>query len=334
MASKLAVVTGGSGFIGQHVATELLARGYDVRILDVNPPPQSLRDRVDFCEGSILDARSVDAALKGANLLFHMAANPNLWAKDKTELMRTNFVGTKSVLGAATSSSLDRIVFTSTETVLKGYRDRSMRMVDENSPLPDLADLPGQYSRSKLLADLAAREAAEAGLPVTLVYPTIPIGAGDTSFTPPTKMLQGFLNGTTPAYLDCELNMIAVSDLAQGHVLAAEKGRIGERYILAGENIRLGALLNLLEEISDRKMPKRRVPYWLSYGVGLITEWVSDNVTGTPPIAPLEGVRVAGMPLSFDNRRAVEELGLKLTPLRDALKESVSWLEQNGHLKQ
>ncbi len=331
MGNRVSVVTGGSGFIGSHVVRQLVAQGDQVRVLDLNPPAADLADRVEFRNVSILDRDAVGQALAGADRLFHLAANPNLWARDKSQLAEVNFHGTQTVLAAAATSALERIVVTSTETILKSYKDRSSEPISEKSRLPELEALPGYYSRSKMRADIAARQAMDEGLPVTIVNPTVPVGEGDVSFTPPTKMILGFVDGSTPAYLDCVLNLIAVQDVAAGHILAAEKGRVGERYILSGENVRLGRVLEILEEITGKPMPKRKVPYWLSYAVGVVSEFMADYITRTPPIAPLEGVRVAGTAMSFDNTKARAELGLKLTPLADALRQSVDWLRAEGH---
>lgn len=333
MGGQVSVVTGGSGFIGSHVVRQLVARGDTVQIFDLNPPGAGLPVEAEFHQGSILDPIALAQVLKGANRLFHLAANPNLWARDKSELSKVNYEGTKTVLDAAAKADLERIVVTSTETILKSYRDGSSAPISETSPLPELKDLAGHYSRSKMRADMAARDAMASGLPVTIVNPTVPVGEGDVSFTPPTKMILGFVDGSTPAYLDCVLNLIAVQDVAAGHILAAEKGRVGERYILSGENVRLGRMLEILEQITGRPMPKRKVPYWLSYAVGVVSEFLADNITGKPPIAPLEGVRVAGTAMSFDNSKARSELGLELTPLADALRQSVEWLRAEGHIK-
>ncbi len=333
MGGRVSAVTGGSGFIGSHVVRQLVAQGDVVRVLDLNPPGAGMLSQVEYRPGSILDGSAVKDVLEGADRLFHLAANPNLWARDKAQLSEVNFGGTHNVLSVAAGCDLERIVVTSTETILKSYKDHSTEPISETSPLPDLDALPGHYSRSKMRADMAAREAIDKGLPITIVNPTVPVGEGDVSFTPPTKMILGFVDGSTPAYLDCVLNLIAVQDVAAGHILAAEKGRVGERYILSGENVRLGRVLELLEQITGRPMPKRKVPYWLSYAVGVVSEFMADNVTGKPPIAPLEGVRVAGTPMSFDNSKARTELGLELTPLADALRQSVNWLKAEGHLK-
>lgn len=331
MGAQVSTVTGGSGFIGSHVVRQLVARGDDVRVLDLNPPLSDIAPKVDYRRGSILDQGAVRDAVTGADNLFHLAANPNLWARDKNVLSQVNHEGTKTVLDVAATCGLNRIVVTSTETILRSHRDRSDQPVSEASPLPSLDQLPGAYSRSKMRADMVAREAIKQGLPIVIVNPTVPVGEGDVSFTPPTKMILGFVDGSTPAYLDCQLNLIAVQDVAAGHILAAEKGRIGERYILAGENVRLGQVLALLGEITGQKMPKNKVPFWLSYAVGVVSEFVADHVTGNPPIAPLEGVRVAGGSVAFDNTKARTELGLEITPLREALQQSVDWLRAEGH---
>jgi len=331
MPEQFAVVTGGSGFIGRHLVRQLDAQGARVRVLDLREPADLPR-QVDFVQGSILDEPTVVRALDKATHLYHLAANPNLWVRDKHDLHRTNYEGTVTILKAARTANLQRLIYTSTETILKGTKKKSDVPITEDTPLPELDELPGAYSRSKMLADRAVRSAAEEGLPAVLVNPTVPVGEGDINFTPPTKMIHGFVSGATPAYLDCVLNLVAVQDVARGHILAGEKGQVGHRYLLCGHNVRLGEVLELLEEITGRPMPKNKVPFWLSYTVGVVSEFMSNYVTRKPPVAPLEGVRVAGTVQRFDGSKTREELDLTVTPLKQALSESVAWLERDGHL--
>ena len=190
--------------------------------------------------------------------------------------------------------------------------------------------MPGPYTRSKLKAEQSVRAAVQDGLNALIVNPTVPIGPGDRNLTPPAAMLSMFLNGQSPAFLDCVLNLVDVRDVAAGMALAAERGRTGERYILGGENVALRDLLSLLERISGRPMPKRAVPGWLALGSAAVTEWVADVVTARTPAATREGVRLALRSGPFDSRKARSELGYAPRPLQDAMRDAVTWLSSVG----
>lgn len=326
------MVTGGCGFIGQHLVRLLRDRGETVRVLDRDPI--DLGEDVEVLRGSILDPDRVAQATKGVDRVFHLAANPNLWSARKSEFGRTNTEGTRIVLEAALRAEVERFVYTSTESILRGLAPRAE---DDQSPSDErisasLSDMPGPYCRSKFLAEELAREAAEAGLPVVIVNPTLPIGPGDRLLTPPSRMLLGYLSGEFPAYLDSAFNMIDVRDAAQGHILAAEQGRIGERYILGGENLRLSELLAILSELTGRPMPRWRVPYWLAYASACLEEAFCTFVTKRPPTAPLTGVRLARAPMTFDNTKAVRDLGLTARPIRHSLHDAIAWFVAQGHL--
>jgi dihydroflavonol-4-reductase len=330
---SFSLVTGGSGFIGQHLVQLLCARGERVRVFDRRPP--GWRDAaapVDYHQGDIADPAAVDRAMAGARRVYHLAANPNLWTRDPQDFARDNHQGTLTVLAAAERHRPQRLVYTSTESILAGVRHRIVGgMIDESVALR-VEDMPGPYCRSKFLAERAALDAAERGLPVVVVNPTLPIGPGDRLLTPPSRMLVDFLNGRAPAYLETAVNMIDVRDAALGHLLAAERGRIGRRYILGGENLTLSALLALLEDLSGRPMPKRRIPYWLAYLYGTVDEFLATRVTGKPPRAPLTGIRLARHAMRFDNSRALAELGLQPRPLRHALADAIAWFRDEGLL--
>lgn len=334
---RLSLVTGGSGFIGRHLVQMLCARGERVRVFDLRPPGADFRLRggaVEFVQGDIADAEAVARAMTGADRVFHLAANPNLWARNKDDFTRVNFQGTKNVLAAAARLRPQRIVYTSTESILAGLRGRSGgRLIDE-SAAPREEDLPGPYCRSKFHAERAALYAAAQGLPVVVVNPTLPVGPGDELMTPPTRMMLDFLNGRAPAYLDAEINMIDVRDAALGHLLAADHGWPGRRYILGGENLTMSALMALLEQISGRPMPKWRIPYWLAYGYAAVDEFIADRVTQRPPRAPLTGVKLVRHPMRFDNSRAHAELGLDPRPLRESLTEAFAWFRAAGLLQE
>jgi dihydroflavonol-4-reductase len=328
----ISVVTGGCGFIGQHLVRLLLDRGHAVRIIDRYACPDYDR-RATLYHGSILDAQLVGAALDGADYLFHLAANPNLWAADKGTFHTTNYTGTCTVFDAAARSRLRRIVYCSTESILKGVRNGYPGLANE-SVRRTVADMPGDYCRSKFLAEREAMMAADRGLPVVIVNPTLPIGPGDRRLTPPTRMLLDFLNGDNPAYLDFEMNMIDVRDVAAGHLLAAERGKIGERYILGGENLRLSQVLDMLEDLSGLRMPRLRVPYLVALAVAFCSELVADHLTHRQPKASLAGVRLAGTSMTFDCTRAQRELGLRPRPVRSSLAAAIAWLQREGRLHQ
>lgn len=324
--TRLSLITGGSGFIGAALVEELVRREERVRIFDIAAPAEPLPENVEYVQGSILDRGALKAALSGANRLYHLAAVPDLWAPDKRKFHEVNTEGTRMVLEAARNADLERIVFTSTESIIRGLdRNDDGAPVNEES-VSTLENMPGPYCRSKYLAERAAIAAAREGLPLIIVNPTLPIGPGDRRITPPTRMLLGYLNGEYTAYLDTEFNLVYVRDVARGHALAAERGRIGERYVLGGHNVRLGELLRLMEEITGLKMARLRVPYPLAYIAGLFDEFIADHLTHKPPRAPLTGIRLAARSMVFDTTKAQEELGYSITPLRTALVEAIRWL--------
>lgn len=323
--NRRSLVTGGGGFVGRHLVRLLREQGEEVRVLDL-AGADGLPDDVEIITGSILDSGKLRQAVAGMDRLYHLAANPNLWARDPEIFMATNYRGTVAVLEAAAEAKLERIVYTSTESILKSFRRPTPATVDETVSWT-VDDMPGPYCRSKFLAEQAAMEAARNGLPVVIVNPTLPIGAGDVHLTPPSRMLLDFINGKAPAYFDCELNLVDVRDVARGHLLAADKGRIGERYILGGRNIRMKDLLALLEKLAGRPMPKRSVPYWLAWSTAAISELIA-NVTKRPPVAPLAGVRLARTPMRFDSTKAIRELGMPQTPLEASLRQALDWFAE------
>lgn len=324
--SGVDLVTGGRGFLGRHLVELLVSQGRNVRVLDLRPWPEAPAS-VEAISGSITDPGIVERAMAGCERVFHLAANPNLWAPDPSTFEIVNHQGTRRVLEAAMRQKPGRIVYTSTESILKSYRapkaSRSA-LIDETVKL-SVDDMPGPYCRSKFHAEEAAKEAAAAGLPVVIVNPTMPIGPGDELMTPPTKMLLGFVNGKTPAYLDCEFNLVDARDAALGHLLAAEHGRIGERYILGAVNIRLADLLAELETITGLGMTKRKVPYGLALVSAFISEGIA-TITRKPPIAPITGVRLARTSMAFDCSKARRDLKWQCRPLRETLVDTLAWL--------
>lgn len=331
-ALRRCLVTGGAGFIGSHLVRLLLDRGHFVRVVDLLPSP-GLDRRAEFVQGSILDAPLLHAAMAGVDQVFHLAANPHLWAPEKRNFLETNHRGTQVVLQAAAEAGVQRLVHTSTELVLVARRgNRDAAVIDETVRLT-LEDMLGPYCRSKYLAEQEAIEAASRGLPVVIVNPTLPIGPGDYQLTPPTKMILDFLNGTNPAYMDFHINFIDVQDVALGHILAADRGRVGERYILGGETMRLSYLLEVLHELTGLPMPRTRVPYLVALGVASVSEWIADHVSRKSPKASLAGVQIAGASVSFDLSKAMRELRLEPHPVRAALGAEIAWLYDQGYIR-
>jgi dihydroflavonol-4-reductase len=314
------LVTGGCGFVGRHLVEALLARGDEVRVLDVSgagegDPP------VEYIKGSVTDRVICERALEGIDRLYHMAGIAHLWCRNKDDFDLVNRRGTETILAAAETKGVERIVHCSTESILLPRR-RHHRAIDE-SVAPSLDDMAGAYTRSKYLGERAALSAAERGQDIVVVNPTVPIGEGDRNVTPPAALFELFLAGGSPFFLDCVLNLVDVRDLADGIVRAGDEGRAGERYILGGENVALHDLLITLGRLSGRKMPKRRVPSSVALATGSIAGWIADNLTRSPPIATREGVLLALRSAPFDSAKAKRELGYRPGPIEQALTEVV-----------
>jgi dihydroflavonol-4-reductase len=322
--TQFALVTGGSGFLGQFLVSALAARGHNVRIFD-QAAPDRMPVRAEFVQGSVLDRARVMRALDDITHVYHLAAIPHLWTADRRDFDRVNLGGTQIMLAAARERRVARFVHCSTEAILLPPRvGTAAAAIDEGVAL-DLGDMPGPYTRSKYLAEQAALAAARDGFDVVIVNPTVPIGAGDHNRTPPAAMLAHYLTNT-PFVLNCMLNLVDARDVATGIILAAERGRSGERYILGGENLSLTQLLDRLERMSGR--PRRRigVPHALAFAMGAVSEWVATWFTHRAPIATSEGVRLALRSAPFDSAKARRELGYAPGGTDAALVESVRWL--------
>lgn len=333
---KHCLVTGGLGFIGQHLVQLLLEQGNTVRIFDLASPDQKV-DGIEYITGNITDRPAIENAMDGVDQVFHLAANAGLWSPRKQDFITINQAGTRNVMDAALHYNVERVVHCSTESILKSIRHHPGKTqsgreeIDESIQLT-LEDMAGAYCRGKFVAEQEAFAAAQKGLPVVIVNPTVPIGPGDRRITPPTRMMLGFLNGTYPAYLNSTLNLIDARDVALGHILAANRGKPGERYILGNANIQLGDLLILLEELTELSMPKQQIPYWLALTVSTVQEFIADTITKKPPQAPLTGVKLARSPMVFNNAKARVDLGLSVRPIRESLKDAIVDYQQRGLL--
>ena len=320
------LVTGGSGFIGRHLVSALAARGDFVRVLDT-APAADLPPGTEYVSGSILDQASVLPALEGIDCVYHLAGIAHLWAADMRDFDKINRAGTESILRAARQQKIGQFLHCSSDTVLLPP-GRHAGEVDETISL-NLADMPGPYTRSKYLAEQAALASSGADMRVVVVNPTIPIGPGDYNFTPPAAMLARYLAGSS-FYLDCVMNIVDVRDVALGMMLAAERGRPGERYILGGENVSLERILTMLARITGRKRMKIPVPRALALVAGIASEWVATHLTHRMPVATQEGVRLALRSAPFDTGKARRELAFNPRPAEEALNDAAAWLLSNG----
>jgi dihydroflavonol-4-reductase len=321
----LTLVTGASGFLGWHVAHLLAERGHQVRALC--RPASRLRELdVERVVGDLRDPDSLRRAVEGCELVFHVAADYRLWSKHPRDLYSSNVDGTRNVLDAAARARVERVVYTSTVGCIGMPAGRSG---DEQTSV-SIADMAGHYKRSKWLAEQVALEKAAAGLPVVIVNPTAPVGDHDWKPTPTGKIIVDFLCNKLPAFVDTGLNLVDARDTAIGHLLAAEKGRSGERYILGNENLTLEQILSRLSALSGKPAPSIKIPYAIAYAAGAITTGLA-HVTGKPPLAPLEGVKMARKKMFVTHEKAARELGFAPRPVEGALKRAIDWFRANGY---
>jgi dihydroflavonol-4-reductase len=317
------LVTGGGGFIGRHLVSALAARGDFVRVFDRSVPGEPDHG-IEFVQGSVLDRASLLRALDGIDRIYHLAGIAHLWTRRREDFDRVNRVGTETVLSAAAARKIARFVHCSTEAILLPPGG-SGEPIDETISLTP-ADMAGPYTRSKYLAEQAALSAARSGSPVVVVNPTLPVGPGDHRLTPPTAMLARCLDTRMPVSLDFVVNLADVRDIAEGMILAAEHGRIGERYILGGDNMSMRELTAILGRLTGNKPVGIWISPWLALAAGVAGEWLATNVTGNMPAATSEGVRLALRSRHLDIGKARRELGYAPRPIADALAQAVAWL--------
>jgi dihydroflavonol-4-reductase len=323
---KPTLVTGATGFIGWHVARRLLKRGHAVRAL-VRPTSRIRELDVEVVSGDLRDSASLERAVRGCGLVFHIAADYRLWAKDPAELYRSNVEGTRNLLTAAQQAGVERVVYTSTVGCIGIRKDRP----GSEDVEVRLEQMTGAYKRSKFQAEQVAMEFAQSGFQVVIVNPTAPMGDHDFRPTPTGKIVVDYLKGAMPAFVDTGLNLVDVEDTADGHILAAERGKPGQRYILGCENLTLEQILERLARISEGKPPRWRIPYPVAYAAGLMsTGWA--NLTGQEPRAPLDAVKMAKVKMFVSSDKAKRELGFNPRPVDGALKRAVDWFRANGYI--
>lgn len=314
------LVTGGSGFVGQHLVAALLARGDRVRILDLRSPERA-SSGAEFIDGSVLDPATVRAAFDDVEKVYHLAALPGMWMPRKADFHDVNCRGTEIVIAAAREHGVRRFLHCSTKSILFGRSNTAPVVSELTQTTPE--EMPGAYTRSKMLAEQRALEAAAAGLPVVIANPTMPIGP-HRQLTPPTEMLRYFLGQRVQFYLDFVLNLVDVRDVAAGLMLAMERGRIGQRYILGGEDVSLRKLLETLAAISGRGAVRIPFPAGLAQGMAAMMEFVADHVTRRPPAATVEGVQIALRSKALSIEKSRRELGYAPRPLELALREVIA----------
>jgi dihydroflavonol-4-reductase len=330
-------VTGASGFIGANLVHELVAHGHSVKALLRPKSDQRGLEGANYeaISGDVADAEVLKRAMQGCDWCFHVAASYHLWLKDYRPMYAANVDGTRNVLEAAGKAGCSRIVYTSTVGCigLPQAVDGKVVPTDETTPVSE-AQMSNHYKRSKWQAEQVALECARKDLPVIIVNPSAPVGPRDVKPTPTGQVIVDFLNREMPAYLDTGLNWVHVRDVAIGHILAAEKGRIGERYILgnAKGNWTMAEAFRVLEEITKIPAPRMRVPYFVALSAAHINEAIS-SMTGAPPKAPLAGVRMAKYKMFFNPAKSIAELGLPQTEPRQALKDAAEWFQNHGYVK-
>jgi dihydroflavonol-4-reductase len=330
-------VTGASGFIGANLVHALVERGHRVKaLLRPGSDARGLRDvAFERVDGDLGDPARLQAAMQGCDWCFHVAASYHLWLPDYRPMYAANVDGTRNVIEAAASAGCTRVVYTSTVGCigLPKTVDGDTIPTDETTPVSE-AQMSNHYKRSKWQAEQVALRMAGQGRPVVVVNPTAPVGPLDVKPTPTGQVIVDFLNRAMPAYLDTGLNFVHVCDVALGHILAAEKGRVGERYILgnAEGNLTLKEAFALLQQLTGVPAPRVRVPYLLALAAAYVDETVS-GLTHKPPKAPLAGVRMAKYKMFFSPAKAVRELGLPQTLPQRALADAVDWFRQNGYVK-
>jgi dihydroflavonol-4-reductase len=324
------LVTGGTGFVGANVVRALLRRGTEVRALvRSGSDVRHLADLdLELVQGDLRDRQSLEEALQGCGTVYHVAAVYSLWASHRQEIYASNVTGTVNLLEAASAVGVEKIVHTSSVATIGLPEDGSPGT--ESVPLrPE--EMVSDYKRSKYLAEQEVLKYAQRGLPVVIVNPSFPVGPWDVKPTPSGQLIVNFLRGKIPAYVSTGLNIVDVEDVANGHLLAAEKGHLGERYILGHANVTLLEFFQLLAQVSGVKAPRMRIPYSVAYLSACVSELVARTITHKPPFVTLAGVKLSRKRMFFDASKAVRELGFPQTPVVEACRKAVRWFRDHGY---
>jgi dihydroflavonol-4-reductase len=326
----LALVTGATGFVGSHVARVLAEQGADLRLLvRSSSDPKNIEGlNAERVTGDLRDPASVEKAMAGCDVVFHVAADYRLWVRDPGQMYGSNVEGTRAILEAARKNRVRRVVYTSSVATM-GFTLNG-KPADESSPV-SLEDMIGHYKRSKFMAEAVALEAARDAVDVVVVNPSTPVGEQDIKPTPTGRIIVDFLKRKFPAYVDTGLNLVDVKECARGHLAALEKGRSGERYILGGENLTLKQILDKLAAITGIPSPRVRVPYVVALATGVVDEVVSGHILGREPRATIDAVRMGRKKMFVSSAKAERELGWKAGRVDDALRRAVEWFQANAY---
>lgn len=323
------LVTGAAGFLGSHVTRQLVARGVNVRVLmRASSSNRAISDlSLEYVTGDLRDSASLDRALSGVQRVFHVAADYRLWAKNSQDIYDSNVGGTKNLLDAARRAGVEQLIYTSTVATVAVDRPTLPNEFTDSR----LEEMVGHYKRSKWLAEQQVLQAARNGLPVIVAMPTTPVGPWDWKPTPTGKIILDFLNGKMPGYVETGLNFVGVEECAAGHLLLAERGKIGERYLLGAENLTLKGLLDVLSRITCLPAPMMKIPHGVALGVAYV-ESAFSRMLGKEPQIPVEGVKIAQHMMFVDASRAKRELGFQPGPVEAALLRAVRWYQANGYV--
>ena len=324
------LVTGAAGFLGSHVTRQLVARGEEVRVLiRVSSSNRAISDLpLEYVTGDLRDARSLERAMKGVQRVFHVAADYRLWTKRSQDIYDSNVGGTKNLLAAATAAGVAQLIYTSTVATIAVDRPELPNEFTDSK----LEEMIGHYKRSKWMAEQEALKAAKEGLPVVVAMPTTPVGPWDWKPTPTGKIILDFLNGKMPGYVETGLNFVGVEECAAGHLLVAERGKVGERYLLGAENLTLKEMLDTLAKITSLPAPGMKIPHGVALGVAYVESTLS-RLVGREPQIPVEGVKIAQHKMFVDCSRAQKELGFQPGSVAAALERAVRWYQTNGYVK-
>jgi dihydroflavonol-4-reductase len=327
------LVTGAAGFLGSHVARQLVARGDNVRVLmRASSSNRAISDlSLEYVTGDLRDVASLERAMKGVERVFHVAADYRLWAKKPQDIYDSNVGGTKNLLAAAKQAGVSQLIYTSTVATIAVERPNANGLPNEFTDAK-LEEMIGHYKRSKWMAEQEVLREAKEGAPIIVAMPTTPVGPWDWKPTPTGKIILDFLNGKMPGYVDTGLNFVGVEDCAAGHLLISQKGKPGERYLLGAENLTLKGLLELLAEITGLRAPTMKIPHRVALGVAYV-ESAFSRLVGKEPQIPVEGVRIAQHKMFVDASRATRELGFEAGPVGGALERATRWYVANGYVK-
>jgi dihydroflavonol-4-reductase len=327
-----AFITGATGFVGSHVARALAAQGADLRLLVRSTSRlDNIADlRAETATGDLRDPESLKKAMAGCEFVFHVAADYRLWVRDPEQMYRSNVEGTRAIIRAAQESGVRRVIYTSSVATM-GFT-REGHIAGEDSPV-SIREMVGHYKRSKFMAEQIALEAGDKGANVVVVNPTTPIGEYDIKPTPTGRIVVDFLNRKFPAYVDTGLNLADVKEVAHGHVLAMEKARPGQRYILGGENLTLKQILDKLSSMTGLPAPTMKVPHAIAMGFAVFDQIFTGTIRGKEPRATIDAVKMGRKKMFASSTKAERELGYRAAPVDNALRRAVDWFQANGYVE-